>query len=383
MNESQIQNTSQEKIEKARARIENVRQSLYRIIIGHDNMIDAAIYALIGREHMVMIGPPGTAKTMLVMSLSKLLQARHYMYLMTRFTTFDELFGPIDVLTLTKGELKRKWSRIIEAHIIFLDEVFKASATILNTLLSIMQERVVYDPFTGEAITTNVWSVFAASNEHPQEEELAAVYDRFTLKVHVDMVNNMDLLRKALETRWGNPAKLEPIASMEDISTLHDCATSLLRGDALKLYEIHMMPMVQALRSNGVFVSDRMVIEKLPKLFAAYLAIHGVSDSVAAEAAVKLVRYVAHSREELAIIDKIITEMMGEVATLYKRLEEGKKLLEMGELRSALNVLREVALFDVEKLQNKPWLADRAKSIITEAQRYVAMIQDILNKLKL
>ena len=379
--QTQNKNLALASVEEAKARIEGVRQTLRRIIIGHDDAIDAAIYALVAKEHVAMIGPPGTAKTMLVTSISKLLQVRYYAYLMTKFTSFDELFGPLDVPALARGELRRRWSRIVEADIIFLDEIFKASGAILNTLLSLMQERIVYDPFTGEAISTNVWTVFAASNEAPQEEELQAVYDRFSVKVHIDAID-MNLLRKALEARWLSSIKLEPLATMEDVKTLHDYAASLLgRDDVLKLYQVHVMPMVQAIRSN-VFVSDRTIIEKLPKLFAAYLTLNGVSENAAAEASVRIVKYVARTREELVTIDNVITDMMGEIASLYKKLEEAKKLYRLGELHSALNIFREVALYSLEKLESKPWLMERARSIIAEAQRYVATIQDILAKLK-
>jgi MoxR-like ATPase len=387
MDGTQVQNTTPAgvpvgEVERAKVRIEGVRQTLRRIIIGHDDAIDAAIYALVAKEHIAMIGPPGTAKTMLVTSISKLLQARYYAYLMTKFTSFDELFGPLDVPALARGELRRKWSRIVEADIIFLDEIFKASGAILNTLLSLMQERIVYDPFTGEAMSTNVWTVFAASNEAPQEEELQAVYDRFSVKVHIDAIN-MNLLRKALEARWLSSIRLEPLATMEDVETLHHYAASLLgRDDVLKLYQVHVMPMVQAIRSNGIFVSDRTIIEKLPKLFATYLTLNGVSENAAAEASVRIVKYVARTREELATIDKVVADMMGEVASLYKKLEEAKKLYGLGELHSALNIFREVALYSLEKLESKPWLMERARSIVAEAQRYVTAIQDILAKLK-
>jgi MoxR-like ATPase len=271
----------------------------------------------------------------------------------------------------------------VEADIIFLDEIFKASAAILNTLLSLMQERIVHDPITGQAVPANLWTLFAASNEVPAEEELQAIYDRFAIKMFVDLLPDTKLLVKALEAKWISPPPLEPLASMEDVKVLHEYAVSLIRrDDVMKLYQINVLPMIQLARSHGVYVSDRTAIEKLPLLFAAHLTLHGVSESKASEAALKVIKYVARNREELALIDKTVKEVLGELSKLLTKLEEAKKLYSLGELHSALNIFLEVALFDISKLENKPWLVERAKNIIAEAQNYVVEIQDLLAKLR-
>jgi MoxR-like ATPase len=374
------------RIGEARLRLENLAVALKRTIIGHDGIIDAALLALASKEHMVMIGPPGTAKTFLVTTLAKLLNARYYTYLMTTFTILDELAGPIDVLELTKGNLRRRWSAIVEADIVFLDEIFKASSAILNSLLSFMQERVLYDPFTGTAMPVRAWTVFAASNETPRDgEELQALYDRFAIKTFIRPIgSNADLVRNALNAKWLNPPKAEPVATMEDVRAIHEYATSLLqREDVLKLYLIHMVPMIEMARSKGVFISDRTELEKLPKLFAAYLALHGVSEMAAAEAAYKLIDLMAREPAELAEIEKAKNEMLGELAELQEKLENAKKQYELTQLQSALDMFREIALLDVSKFEGKPWLAQRAQALVEEAQRYIAKIQEARSRLKM
>jgi MoxR-like ATPase len=306
MSSTQIQNQIPDKVNEAKIKIENVRQALYRIVIGHEEAIDAAILALIAREHIVIVGPPGTAKTMLATSVSKLLNAQCYTYLMTRFTVFDELFGPIDVSALARGELKRRWSNIISADIVFLDEIFKASSAILNSLLSLMQERVVYDPMTGQPIQTRLWTLIAASNEVPSDEELQALYDRFAVRVFVQYLDDDAKLLSALIARWQTNGAIQPLASMEDVKALHEHAIALLsrEKDIIKFYHINVVPLIKTLRAKGIIISDRKVIEKLSELYAAYLTLHGVTPDNIINAAYDIIVFAAHSPQEAAEIRK-------------------------------------------------------------------------------
>jgi len=362
--------------------LENLANELKRVVIGHEEVVDALVLALIAKEHVVMIGPPGTAKSFLALSLAKLLNAKYYTYLMTKFTTFDELVGYVDVLALTKGELRRKLSAIVDADIVFLDEIFKASSPILNALLSLMQERVVYDPFTGTAIPARLWSLIGASNEVP-DDDMQAIYDRFAVKMFVKPVSNMNTLTSILEAKWLRPPAEDVAATMEDVRAVHDYAESLLRRrDVLQLYQVHMMPLFPLVESKGIYVSDRTKVEKMPWLFAAYLALHGVSEAKASEAAYRLIKLVARTSDEVAEIEKALNEMLGELSKLLKQLDDAKKLFDLGELNSALNLFKQVALFDVESLKEKPWLVERAKAIVQEAQEYIALIQKSLAGLK-
>jgi MoxR-like ATPase len=376
-------------VEQARQKLLTLEKTLNKIVIGHEDAVKALMLALVSSQHVVLLGPPGTAKTMLVTTAAKLLNARSYVYLMTRFTTFDEIFGPIDVVALKNGELRRRWSGIVEADIVFLDEIFKANSPVLNSLLSILQERLVYDSMSGQPITTKLWTLIGASNEIPVDEELQALYDRFAIKVFMNYLDDDSKLLAAISARWQANGILQPVATMDDVRTLHNYAVALLQrgkikdvGEVLKLYQVNTLPLVKTLRSKGIILSDRTVIYQLPMLYAATLALYGVTPENIAGAVYDILPYVARTPQEAGELRKVIDESLGEVAELNKKLEQAKGLLKVDKYDDALKLFKEVATYDVTRLSSKPWLKPRVEAVVRVAQDYVKRIQEHLERLR-
>ena len=346
--------------------------------------------AAVAREHVAVIGPPGTAKSYTVHAFARLLNASFYQYLLTRFTTYDELFGPVDIISMTRGEYKRNWSKIVSADFIFLDEIFKANSAILNSLLSLMQERVVYDPFLGAPIQARLVSLIGASNETPEDPELAAIYDRFSVRVFIDYLNDDAAFLRALQSRWLNNNNLSPVATLDDINTLSNYSAEIMRssirgiGEVLKLYHLNVVSLAKSLRARGIIVSDRTIIEKLPKIFSAYLAIYGVTVDNIMYAPYELMTWIARNKSELNDIKKALDESLAEVAELAKKLEKAKEMLRAMNLAAAKKEINDILAFDMSKLASKPWLKPKAEAIISTAKdylRYIAEFEERLSKL--
>jgi MoxR-like ATPase len=97
---------------------------------------------VVAREHAVLIGPPGTAKSALIRTLAELIDAKYFEYLLTRFTEPNEIFGPVDIAAFREGRYQRRIEGMLpEAEVVFLDEVFKSNSAILNALLTLLNER--------------------------------------------------------------------------------------------------------------------------------------------------------------------------------------------------------------------------------------------------
>lgn len=176
-------------MEGAVEKLRKIREELRGEFFERDDVIDGALSALLSGSHVLLIGPPGTAKSLLAHEICKSVSgAKYFQWLLTKFTTPEEIFGAVSLKGLENDEYRRVTSgKLPEANIAFLDEVFKASSSILNTLLTIMNERIFYNGM--ERIQVPLITLFGASNEIPSEEdELEALYDRFLLRYVVDYI---------------------------------------------------------------------------------------------------------------------------------------------------------------------------------------------------
>jgi len=381
-------------VAEARKRLITVESFLNSIVVGHEEMIRGILVALIAGEHAMIIGAPGTAKTFTVHTIAKLLNAKHYSYLLTKFTDFSELFGPVDIARLAQGEYVRRWSAIVDSDIVFLDEIFNANSTILNALLSMLQERVVYDSMTGQMKEVRLWTAIGASNKAPADEELQALYDRFAVRIFVDYLPDNVMILHAIEAKWirlNNGFKPRPIASMDDVHTLHDFAMSLITRNIqmqdlvaplYKIYYVNVVPLVEMLTSKGIILSDRTIIEKLPKIYASYLALYGITMSNIITAPYEIIRWVVKDRNQLRDIDKMIDEAFGEVAELAKKLEEVRRLIKDGNLKMAKRVIEDILSYDISRIADKPWMKPKVEKILSEARSYLKKIEELENEMQ-
>jgi MoxR-like ATPase len=168
-----------------------IRAALARLadgLVGRDEQARCLLLAALCGEHVLLIGPPGTAKSALARRLRALVGGRYFERLLTRFTVPEELFGPLSLAALDEGRYLREVDGYLPtATVAFLDEVFKANSAILNALLTLLNERA-FDQ-GAERIAVPLASLVAASNEVPTDESLRAFLDRFLFRCTVAPVS--------------------------------------------------------------------------------------------------------------------------------------------------------------------------------------------------
>lgn len=236
---------------------------------GMGSAVDCMILAALTGEAMVMIGPPGTAKSRLVRSFCNLVgvledealtlaggtgektgteqkDARYFEYLLTQFTEPSELFGYYDLGKLFNDHtmLRADAGMMQKAEVVFLDEVFNASSAILNALLTFMNERKFHD--RGMVHRTPMRLLFSATNQPPREEGLGAVYDRFLLRCRLDNVGPQpDRLAALVSAAWQEthdapkrgPEDHEFSTLLEDFDSYRNTVDALTHSGALTIQQ--------------------------------------------------------------------------------------------------------------------------------------------------
>jgi MoxR-like ATPase len=238
-----------------RAKLRAIRDSLASGLVERDDAIRLALLAALAGEHLLLLGPPGTAKSLLARRLHLAFAGSTYFErLLTRFTVPEELFGPLSIKALNEDRYERLTkSYLPSASIAFLDEIFKANSAILNALLTLLNEREFDNGSRREPVP--LVAVIGASNELPQGEELAALYDRFLLRLQVDPVSASGF-RSLLGLREETIPLLEPTLQLtpSDLAQIQAAAKEVeVPEDVVSLLE-HLRKWCEV---EKIQVSDR------------------------------------------------------------------------------------------------------------------------------
>lgn len=183
-------------------RITEIVTSLSEGILEREEVLAVSLLAALSDKNIFLLGPPGTAKSLIARRLSCAFeQSAYFEYLMHRFSTPEDIFGPIALTELKKDRYYRNTDGFLpSASFAFLDEIWKSSPAILNSLLTIINEKIFRNGGATEQVPLK--ALISASNEIPPENQgLEALYDRFIVRLEVPSLALRDNFETLLNSR--------------------------------------------------------------------------------------------------------------------------------------------------------------------------------------
>jgi MoxR-like ATPase len=324
----------QDEAEELRSRLNRFRKSLGRFFVKKQELIDLMLVAAIAQEPLLLVGPPGTAKSDLVLKFKDALglgESDYFEYMLTRFTEPSEIIGPIDISLLREGRyVRREQGKLPTARLGFLDEIFKSNSAILNILLTIINERKFYQDGVPQPVRLRV--LFAATNEVPEQSELAALKDRFCLKAESRSVQDehfTQLIDAGLQGEVYKNLNQKPWceghATLDDVlkasryltymfGRKHRSGRSDEQNDRQVFFPDEVFGEFQRLvkvlvRQERIFVSDRKLV-KLYKLFRvrAWLFTGGT----VSHDDLRLLAYLGESHQEIERLRDLVPQLLGD-----------------------------------------------------------------------
>lgn len=234
-----------------------------------EGLIRLTLLAAVAEQNVFLFGPPGVAKSMLARRIAAAFRdSRSFEYLLGRFTTPEEIFGPVSITSMKDAD---KFERVIEgflpdAHIVFLDEIWNASSPILNSLLTAINEHRFRNG--SEEIVIPLRTVIAASGTPaPDDAALENLWDRFLLRLPVKPVTSREAFRNLIaqtDDENDDPVTAADKITMDELDEWHDKISAVTIPDEIEelIYDVRERinrhnSMTREDESTEIVVSDR------------------------------------------------------------------------------------------------------------------------------
>ena len=344
-----------------RKRIEELLQAINMGIYEKETELSLSLLAALAGESVILLGPPGVAKSMVARRLKLAFDgANSFDNLMSRFSTPDEIFGPVSISKLKDSD---KYERNTEgylptADVVFLDEIWKAGPAIQNTLLTVINEKLFRNGDTEVHLPLKL--LLAASNELPtQGEGLEALWDRFIIRIECGNIKDVSRFNAMLldntvdddiEVKDGLQITDEEYINWDKAINMLAVSEEVLRVINVIRKSLGSVTIAQTDERHNVYVSDRRW-KKIVRLLRTSAFVHDRNE-VTADDLLPIYNCLWQEPEECEgiraiVIRALYNDLTMQFASLRKNLEND---IRVSRQHRATNRARQnMQLFDTNK----------------------------------
>lgn len=309
-------------LQSGQAKMQQIFVEMNNLFVERDELIRIMLLAVTTGTNLLMLGPPGTAKSAITYELcGRVENANYFQWMLNKTSDPSEVFGPFSVKAMENDKFLRiTTGKLPEAHIAFMDEVFKSNAPTLNALLTIMNEHIFYND--GKPQPVPLISMFGASNEPPEDETLDAMYDRFIFRMNVQYVHDAANKKRMHSNYVDNRAGLlglvnKTTITLEELQTLQQAALSVkVPKDIINKF----IRLINDLERQAIHISDRRQNECF-KIMQGSAVLAG-RNTVGLDDFKSLVYVLWEKEEHIPMIESAILKMVNPYDDRFKELKE-------------------------------------------------------------
>lgn len=307
-------------LQSAQAKIQQIGIELNNLFVERDDLVRIMLLAISTGTNVLMLGNPGTAKSDITNELcSRIENANYFSWLLNKTSDPSEILGSFSVKQMENDKFLRiTTGKLPEAHIAFMDEVYKSNAPTLNALLTIMNEHIFYND--GKPNKIPLISLFGASNEPPEDESLNALHDRFIFRINVQYVKDAANKKRMHNNYLDKRAGLLGLAgkatiTLEEIQTLQKASMTVkVHKDIINKF----ISLINQLGKQAIYVSDRRQNECF-KVLQGSAVLRG-SNAVGLDDFKNLIYVLWEKEEQIPIIESAILKMVNPFDDRFKEI---------------------------------------------------------------
>lgn len=328
------------------ALINSVSAGMYE----REEIIAVALLGALCGQNTFLYGPPGTAKSLISRRIACAFdQPAYFEYLMNRFSTPEEVFGPVSIKALKEDQYIRKTDCYLpKAEFAFLDEIWKSSPAILNTLLTLINEHIFRN---GESIEKSpLKALIAASNETPDPNQgLDALFDRFIVRLMVGPISEVENFERLLDSKPTEATMTVASDLLVKQSEWNEWRAAIgnvaLSKETLTIIHLVRAALAERYEELNVYVSDRRW-QRAAMLMKGAAFFNGRSQTNHSDALLLSHCLWTHSDNREAVIDIV------EKAILDTGLDTGISLAELDRKKAQLDIEINAELYHSEDQYN-------------------------------